>query len=258
MESERTDQGTDCTSRRINFAEIYATDLLDVPGCWELCGNANCCSFSRQKDRFSLLGSNRSQELPLLPGEYDYLKSHGYLEQFGDHEHRLVDYVFGDRRLRIESIVSRRAGCACNHHSRTTVCRLYPFLPVFDAGGTLAGIERLGIYETLESLEGGQRVCKVDGMPDGERQKFLLIVALIAADPLALFYVGAYRIAQAHVRSRLMELRADREADIFTVFERAVFRGRLIDHTVLGMQLTKLAAAIEAKHGSLGLEKSRD
>lgn len=240
-------------SNRIDFNTIYATDLVYVPGCWQLCGDAHCCSFARHKDRFRLMGARRAQELPLLPGEYAYLEEHGYLDQFGGHDHRVVDYAFGQRSMRIESIVSHRPGCACAHATRTTVCRLYPFLPVLDADRRLLGVERLGVYDVLEDLEGAGHICQVENIPAAERPKFLAITDIISADPLGLFYVTAYRLAQDHVRSRLVTLKGDREVDYFSVFEMGVFRQRLVDHDALAVILTDVAAALEDRYGPFGL-----
>ncbi|OYW55841.1 MAG: hypothetical protein B7Y80_04280 [Hyphomicrobium sp. 32-62-53] len=237
----------------VDFDTIYAQDLVYVPGCWQLCGNANCCSFSRQKDRFRLVGSAGAQELPLLPGEFAYLQARDLLGQFGDYQHRVAEYRFGARVLPIESLISRNAGCACAHATRTTVCRLYPFLPVFDLDRAVVGVERLGIYEVLEDLAGEGRICQVDTIPEVERVKFAAIAGAIGADPLAAFYVDAYRIAQNHTRRRLLELKGDRQADIYSVFEMAVQRQRLIDHAALGAELEAHASALEERHGVLGL-----
>ena len=237
----------------VDFAAIYSQDLVYVPGCWQLCGNANCCSFSRQKDHFRLMGSNRAQELPLLPGEFAYLRAHHLLGQFGDYQHRVAEYRFGARLLKIESLISRKPGCACAHATRTTVCRLYPFLPVFDIDRAVIGVDRLGIYEVLEELAGAGRICQVEMIPEGERAKFAAIAAAIGADPVAAFYVDAYRIAQEHVRRRLKELKGDRTADIYSVFEMAVLRQKLIDHAALAVELEVRASALEQRYGALVL-----
>lgn len=236
-----------------DFAAIYAQDLVYLPGCWQLCGNANCCSFSRQKDRFRLMGGSKAQELPLLPGEFAYLSAHDLLGQFGDYQHRVTEYRFGARVMRIESLISHNPGCACAHATRTTVCRLYPFLPVFDLDRGVVGVERLGIYEVLEDLAGAGRVCQVDTIPEGERAKFLAIAAAIGADPVAAFYVDAYGISQRHARRRLLDLRGEREADIYSIFEMAVLRQRLIDHAALAAELEARASALEQRHGVLPL-----
>lgn len=234
---------------RIDYASIYATDLVYLPGCWQLCGDAHCCSFRRHKARFRLIGTKPVQELPLLPGEYAHLRENGFLAQFQDHEHRVLDYAFGTRSLRLESIVSRRPGCACDHGTRPTICRLYPLLPVFDMDGHLTGVERIGIYDALAEMDGQEKVCQVDRMSFSELEKFLAIAATIARDPRALFYVAAYRLAHDHVRQRLAELKGDGAASFFSVFESSLLRGKLVDHAQLGAKLAALADTFEARYG---------
>jgi hypothetical protein len=117
------------------------------------------------------------------------LSQRGYLKQFGDFDHREMTYAFGDRSIKIESIISRRPHCACDHGTRTTICRLYPLMPAFDVGGRLTGIDTVGTYEVLEKEEGLARACRVDSLPFEQMAKFISITALISADPKALFYI---------------------------------------------------------------------
>ncbi len=95
------------------FDKIYSTDLVYQPDCWQLCGDAHCCNFSRYKAKFKLIAKNHFQELPLLPGEYDYLETRGCLTQFSDFEHKVIEYTLDHRSIQVESIVSRRPNCAC-------------------------------------------------------------------------------------------------------------------------------------------------
>lgn len=237
-----------------DFAAIYATDLVYVPGCWQLCGDAHCCSFSRSKVRFRMLGGGvKAQELPLLPGEYEHLVATGAIQQFGDHDHRIVHFAFGQRRMRIESIVSRRPGCACNAATRTTVCRLYPFLPVLDATGRMSGLARLGMFDLMDEMDGVERICQIEAVPEIERPKLQVIVDAIVNSPSALFAVMAYKAAQDHLRERLTALKGEREVSHYSVFETALLRNRLIDKDALGARLTDIADAIEAQHGPLHL-----
>lgn len=234
----------------VDFAAIYATDLVYTPGCWKLCGDAHCCSFARHKAKFRMLGRTAAQELPLLPGEYVFLARKGWLGQFGDHTHRRIDFAFDGRSMTIESIVSQRTGCACDHATRPAICRLYPVLPVFDETGRLTAIDSVGIYDRLEAMDGLERACRIDSVPLSELQKLLAITSAIAADPVALFYAMAYRIAHEHVEGRLMALRGDRGVSYFQVFEGAALRGRLIDTVAFGMQLGALADRFDALYGT--------
>src|SRR3954468_4396817 len=74
------------------FERIYVTDLTFVPDCWKLCGDAHCCSFSRYKAKFRMIARTPFQELPLLPGEYEFHLAKGWLKQFEPFEHRVIEF----------------------------------------------------------------------------------------------------------------------------------------------------------------------
>jgi hypothetical protein len=232
------------------YEQIYATDLIYVPGCWQLCGDAHCCSFSRYKARFKLIARTPFQELPLLPGEYEYLQGKGWLRHFGEYEHRVVEYPLGRRVVRVEAIVSRRLNCACDHATRPTICRLYPFLPIFDIHGAITGVEPIGIFEIMEELDGAQVACRVNSIAPEELRKLLTIARVIGGSPRLLYYVCAYRLAKQHVRDRLVELRGESDTSAFKVFENALLRNRLLAHDRLGGALSQLAERFDERYGS--------
>lgn len=232
-----------------SYERIYATDLTYVPGCWQLCGNAHCCNFSRHKARFKLLACQPFQELPLLPGEYEFLQAKDWLRQFGEHEHRIIEYSLGRHVLRAESIISRRPNCACDHATRPTICRLYPFLPVLGIDGAMTGVEFVGIYEIMEQLDGVKAACKVDAIAPDELRKLLTIAREIGADPRRLFYLCAYRLTKQHIRDRLVQLRGRSATSAFEVFENALLRGRLIAHDRLRSDLLQLADTLNERYG---------
>lgn len=249
-----------CNGRRsgnpevtVNFDDIYSADLVYVPGCWKLCGDAHCCNFSRYRSKFKFLKSG-AQELPLLPGEYEYLQERGWLRQFGEYTHRVINYDFGPSILRIETIISLRPNCVCDHDTRPTICRLYPYFPAFDVGGTLTGRSRGGMFEILEELSGINPACKIGEAPSEEAPKFQAICDAIAQAPRALFYVEAYNLAHRHLRDRLGELKRASAQDYFTVFENNLIRQKLIDHAVLKPGLAKLYQSFVARYGREALE----
>ncbi|MCU0832712.1 MAG: hypothetical protein MUC58_14615 [Rhizobiaceae bacterium] len=237
-----------------DFDTIYATDLVFKPECWKLCGDAHCCTFSRHKARFAVIGRGTPQELPLLPGEYDWLAATGRIASFAAHEIRRVEHLVDGRRLTIETMVVKDQGCVCAHGDRTAVCRLYPVFPVFSIEGRLTGIERLGIYDQLEDMaiatQGGTRICKIDTVPMDEMPKLLAITDAIARSPEALFSVIAYGLAHAHVRGRIDAMRAAKpEADPFRLFEMAFLRGALMDMDALNGELAALHDAFHQRYG---------
>jgi hypothetical protein len=232
-----------------DFELIYRTDLVYVPDCWRLCGDAHCCSFSRYKERFKMIARTPFQELPLLPGEYEFLEAQGWLGQFGDFEHKVVEYALDAGVLRIESIVSRRPNCACDHGTRPTICRLYPLLPVFDVRGQFIGTESMGIYEELERIDKLAPACQLTNLPFDQLNGLLAITEQLSRNAICLFYLEAYRLTKGHVAERLAQRRAASKADAFALFELGFLRNNLIDHEELREQLNALTVNYRRHYG---------
>lgn len=231
------------------FEKIYATDLVYVPECWKLCGDAHCCNFARYKSQFRLLAQTPFQELPLLPGEYEFLSDQGWLSQFGDHDHKRVEFPIDGYTLRAESIVSRKPNCPCDHNTRTTICRLYPLLPVFDISGRLIATESIGIYEELERIAGLDPACQVSSLPFGEVDKYLTIVNELGRTPIHVYYLEAYRLTKRHVAEQLASRSSSGAVDVFTAFEGGYLRRNLIDREELRGELSQLARHFERHYG---------
>jgi hypothetical protein len=232
------------------YEEIYRTDLVYVRDCWKLCGDAHCCNFSRYKKRFRMIARTPFQELPLLPGEYEFMRAKGWDTQFGEFEHKVIEFPLDDLVLRVESIVSLREGCACDHATRPTICRLYPLLPVFDAQGQLSGTEPIGIYEELERIGGLAPACQLTTLPFDQLQPFLTMTSALSRSPLLRFYLEAYRRTKRHVALRL-DARAQASPDnIWQVFEGAFLRRTLTDAPALRDELNALARAFTDRYGT--------
>lgn len=235
---------------RSALEQLYAIDLVYVRDCWTRCGDAHCCSFSRHKKRFTIMARQHFQELPLLHGEYEFLAERGWLEQFGDHEHRVVSLeLSGGRSVHAESIISRRPGCACNHATRPIVCRLYPLLPIFADDGKLVGVEDFGVFELLERLEQMEPACAIREIPVPQLNIFLEFCAVLASSPLWLFQLEAYRATKAHVASGIAQDKAKTGKDAFKLFEWGFLRDNLIRRDELAHHLAGLADAFSTRWG---------
>ncbi len=240
------------TADGVDWDEVQRLDLVYQPDCWRACGDAHCCSFARHKQRFRLLGGKHFQELPLLPGELEHMARTGATAQFGEFVHKKVEFALdGARAIHVESIVSHRPGCACEHATRPTVCRLYPLFPVHDVAGRLLGVEpAFGIYEELEDLDGLPRACELRALPFAQLQVFLELTSLLARSPLHLFHLHAYRVAKRHVVANLRERLAHAPQSAFAMFEWLLLKGRAFDRERLRQELRELADEFAAHHGA--------
>ena len=231
------------------FEALYASDLVYKPDCWKLCGDAHCCNFERFKPRFRLLARGR-HELPLLPGEFEFLVSKGWDRQFQDYDRNVTDYDFGEGSVRLETVASLRHSCLCDHGTRTVICRFYPLLPVFDIDGKLTGTEVVGVYDELERLDALEPACRLGELPFEQLNLFLRMCGILASSPLFLFHLAAYRAAKRHVFSRLASAREATQKSAFTLFESAYLRRRLFDHDQLKAELAALKRAYDERYGA--------
>ena len=231
------------------FDTIYATDLVFLKDCWKLCDMHCCSGFARHKKHFRLIGQEHVNELQLLPGEYQFLQEKDWLHQFGDHDHRVIDFELDGNLLKLEAIVSRKPGCACEHDTRTTICRLYPLLPVFSIEGRLTGTEKAAIFDEMEAIDELKPICQVGSAPFPELNKFLAITQEIAKHPIQLFYLEAYRLTKQHVVHMLANEVDSGQTSAFSLCEKAFIRGTLIDHSVLDAKLISLRGKFRTHYG---------
>jgi hypothetical protein len=137
--------------------------------------------------------------------------------------------------------------------------------PEFDVEGRLVAIDRVGIYDMLESMDGEAPICQVGTIPLPELGKLLTVTEAIAQSPLSLFYMMAYQLAHAHVRQRLIGLDAAKRAkavaqgqdpskapgaSFFSLFEGALLRGQLLDTPALHGALNALADRFDERYGA--------
>jgi hypothetical protein len=235
------------------FEGIYATDLVYAPDCWKLCGDAHCCNFTRYKSKMSMIGKG-GQELPLLPGEMDFLKARGWTAHFGEFEHRVIEFPLTRSLMKLEFLVSASHTCACQHDTRTTVCRLYPLLPMYDVDGRLIGVDtHFGIYEEIEAIDQMERACKIDRLPFGELNKFITICNLMAQNPTHVFYVMAFQLAKAFAVQRLREARQSIKPGVqvstLRIFEGMFALKQLLDGKVMRAKLDELADQFQTRYG---------
>lgn len=236
------------------FDAIYATDLIYAPDCWKLCGDAHCCNFARYKSQMGVTSGHTFQELPLLPGEMEFIRARNFDRDFGEFEHRVIDFPLTRGVMKLEFLVSRGKTCACRHDTRTTVCRLYPLLPVFDDGGKMTGVDTLfGMFEHIERLDVLPRACQITSVPFGETEKLLAICNAIGTNPTQVFYLKAFELAKAHATAKIEAARRSvppgRQVSSFRIFQGLYALKQLLDPAVMRRELDVLANRFAALHG---------
>lgn len=239
-----------------SFDTIYTTDLVYGQDCWKLCGDAHCCNFARYKSQMSILARHARQEIPLLPGEFAYLVHKNCGGRFHA-DRRIIEYPLAGQKMRLEFLVGSSHPCCCEHDLRTTTCRLYPLLPVFDVDGNLTGIDRrFSIFEEVEAIAGLPPACKIDAIPFGELEKFIAIAKAIGRHPKSVFYVSAYQLAKRHAADNLARAYAAARGKpglaglgVLKLLEGLFALGQLLDQARLRPALDDLAGQFRRRHG---------
>jgi hypothetical protein len=237
---------------------IYNTDLVYKPQCWKLC-NAHCCNFSRYKSG----PAKNTQEIPLLPGEWQYMSAKGYLGQYQDPEHVVFRISLNAGVLCYEAIKIPTVGCPCDHRRRPTVCRLYPLAPRYDLDRGFVGVDHtFSLMEIAEDFLGIRRTCQVNEVPFQELDKFIAISKAIETEPVIMFQFMVFDLLKSLLRAGLNNNRnrvLDEDIDLsdqveicnsFKLIELAFLSGVVIDWGRAKMALENLAARFKRMYGS--------
>ena len=164
----------------------------------------------------------------------------------------MIEFPIARGAMKLEFLVGRSQSCACPHDARTTTCRLYPILPVFDVSGSITGLDtHFGIFEEIEAIDEAVRACKVEQVPIPEFAKFLTICNAIAKNPTLVFYVMAYQLAKSHAADRLRKARQSAGPGVSTlrIFEGLFALKQLLDPQVIRRQLDDLADQFALRYG---------
>lgn len=237
---------------------IYSTDLVYKPQCWKLCGDAHCCNFSRYKSG----PSRHIQEIPLLPGEWQYMSDKGYLGQYKDPEHTVFKVKLNVGVLSYEAIKIPTIGCPCDHGRRPTVCRLYPLAPRYDLDRGFAGVDStFSMMEIAEEFLGVPRSCQIEAVPFQELEKFIAISKAIETEPVIMFQFMVFDLLKTLLRAGLKDNKDQiveeefnlsekgRISNAFKMIQLAFLRGVAIDWARAKMALEDLGARFKKMYG---------
>ncbi|MFK8114803.1 MAG: hypothetical protein AB8B91_21560 [Rubripirellula sp.] len=231
------------------FDVVFATDLVYQADCWKLCGDGHCCHFSRYKKNSS---EQDYQSLPLLAGEYEYMKRRGYLQQYSEMELQRTSIDVEDGEWNIDMLRVRvDASCPCDHNLRPTVCRIYPLWPIFSAQQGLVGISTSpSQFEVMEKLGGLESACKVSGTSFAEFQKFLAICTAISANPRVMFSVMMMGLCRDLFEEKLHTTMQTHKVNMFQAMAMQVKENAFVDEAECSRQTSAMVSEFKTKFGS--------
>jgi hypothetical protein len=236
------------------YDEIYATDLVFRPGCWTLCGDGHCCHFSRYKSELD----SGFHEIPLLPGEWQYLNDKGHIGQYADYRRLTLEVQLATGILAYESLRIPTSLCPCSHDIRPTICRLYPLLPLYSPTAGLIGIDtRVTLFDVIEEVLDLPRGCRIDDIPLSEMRKFMELTRALGSEPVLVFHLMAYKLVKDVFRRGLQQMVAadgrpaesrDELAERISAYQRDLVV-KVVNWTAVKAELNDLGNQFRSIHG---------
>ena len=232
------------------FDAIFNTDLIYAKDCWELCGDAHCCHFDRYR-KFAGDSERGFQKIPLLTGEYEYMKRRGLLNQYSEFEREVtcVTLVAGEFNFDLLSIPADRA-CPCDHSRRPTICRLYPLMPILSPTDKLIGVDaNCSQFEVVEDLGGMQRACQLTGTSFVEFGKFITICTAISRNPRTMFSAMFLHLFLVMFRSTIKASMKKNGVTVFQAIQTLAGQESFVDQAKLADELDSLTNQFQAEFG---------
>ncbi len=229
---------------------IYATDLVYEPTCFQRCGDAHCCHFDRYR-RHGPPAERGWQKLPMLAGEYDYLRERGLLSQYPAPQLETTWLTGRLATYRFDLLVVAAPGrCPCDHPRRPTICRLYPLQPLFEPGVGVVGVEtNASFFEEIETLAKTPRACPLTSLSFEQLGLLLHLCGAIARNPRCLFSAMAQALAKRLFRERVTALMAAQRINVFTALGQLTASGEFVERQVMVDGLDELLTRFRACYG---------
>lgn len=248
----------------IDWAEIYATNFVDVPRCWDRyqCGSY-CCRTSHDDFAFRFIRRNMVW-LPLMPEEYRYLSSVGKLQDYD--KGAIVRYATEFLPGKVAAVYMMRCkqGGMCLHcEFRPLICRVYPYFPVPTPDGCLETMDFSSIYDVARAMKDGHVACPIRAADDpvvrGCAEK---AAKALFGHPHIVFYLRAakammdvMRTEMAEKHSRILSLPV---REFWAEWEMLFMTQRLFPREILMERFAAEYGAVSARFGEFETDRVQE
>lgn len=141
---------------------IYKKEIIFENNCWKKCGNGFCCDNQYKNFDFSLINTSGSTIL-YTPREYEFAinfkKTH---ENIFYTKPKFIKKKVNDIEISVIMVKCNLLGKCNNIIDKPILCRLYPFIPVFDFTSTLIDMVPASIYDMVFKIKEFDSVCKIN------------------------------------------------------------------------------------------------
>ncbi|MBI4805934.1 MAG: hypothetical protein HY795_11935 [Desulfovibrio sp.] len=176
------------------WEEISRASFVFEENCWETCGGY-CCDIRHGDFTFNLLPSEGTSILH-IGDEYDWMLANGHIPPDASPREIVFDFG-GPGPIRLVAVDCKLKGVCGGERMRPLHCRIYPFLPIFNAQSELIDIYPASIFDLTCLAREGKAACTL-----WNERRDIYMEAWKSGDilkplhhPLLMFYFAVYKCA---------------------------------------------------------------
>jgi hypothetical protein len=256
--------------KNVDWSAVHQEDFLYEDQCWTTCNGGFCCSNNHPDMAFQLIPTNGTTLL-YMESEYAHLRENGLVfenTEGGVQPHDLSFDFGGPRPIVLKQTPCHLLGKCDGIVDKPLLCKLYPFLPVFDIEGELVDTVPASIFElTFEYLAHRSSIkrsplaliespspCTVNKKKDSYFQEWSKSPELLDSlrHPYINFHLKAASLFSINYLTALYqnELLGQLEGrDFWTRWELQYLGGKLVDTVDLKQKIFDSYIMFEQKYG---------
>lgn len=152
----------------IDWARVHQAFENGTCPHWQACGT-HCCNSRLIFKHFEWLGKGCMTALPMAESEAAFLKGNGsYARNFPDGEF-LLPFRAGGMDLTVVLAKCNQNGVCGDQPFRPLICKLYPYVPAFEADGTCTGVVCASVFDLFWDRLTDRDPCEMKHLETQER-----------------------------------------------------------------------------------------
>lgn len=178
-----------------DWARIRETEFLYEDQCWLTCGGGYCCGAMKPAEFDFRILPTGGAAISYIDDEYDWMEAHGAgpLEEM---RRRTFTFDFGGPRPLKMVVVDCTLKGMCNDCMiKPMMCRIYPFVPIFDIEGELTDLYPSSVYDLTFLRRDESTPCTVwHRKRDQYLERYRASSDVdVLRNPKLMFYFAAYK-----------------------------------------------------------------
>ncbi len=143
-----------------DLAPFYEAKKFSIEGCWNTCGGSSCCKMSRflKNTKFA---DKEAHVIFLFDFELDWLLKNNQLDPEFAKTLTKQEINVNGWTLTFHAIKCGYGGLCPNHKFRPLSCFLYPYIPYFEADGTISKMANFLLFDDIFDALKIEKPCTI-------------------------------------------------------------------------------------------------